>query len=53
MRKFTGTEEKAKVLSPDQHKKISSALGKIGKTSAENLTEDERKDFVSSLESGE
>jgi len=51
MRKFTGTDEKAKVLSPTQHKKISSMLGKLGKTSAENLTDEERENLTSSLES--
>ena len=51
MRKFTGTDEKAKVLSPNQHKKISSVLGKIGKTSADNLTNEEREEFTNSLES--
>jgi hypothetical protein len=51
MRKFTGTDEKAKVLSPNQHKKISSVLGKIGKTSAENLTDEERENLRISLES--
>jgi hypothetical protein len=51
MRKFTGTDEKAKVLSPNQHKKISGILGKIGKTSAENLTDEERKNLTFFLES--
>ena len=51
MRKFTGTDEKPKVLTPDQHKKVSKILGKIGKTSAENLTDEERENLTSSLES--
>jgi hypothetical protein len=41
LRKFTGVE-KTEVLSPDQHKAVEVQLHAMGKTSAANLTEDER-----------
>lgn len=44
MRKFTKAE-KAEVLSPEAHKAAQEALRKLGKTSARDLTDDER-EFV-------
>ena len=52
MRKYTGVE-KTEVLSPEDHKKISSTLQRVGKTSMQQLSEDERDDLQESLESNE
>lgn len=42
MKKFT-TAEAVKVLTPEEQGKISDGLHKVGKTSAKNLTDEERK----------
>jgi hypothetical protein len=49
MRKYTKTDEKAKVLSPDAHKSAQAALHKRGKTSAGELTDSEREKFSHDL----
>lgn len=41
MRKYTKAES-SDVLSPEQHKAVEGELHRIGKTSAQELTEDER-----------
>jgi len=41
VRKYTNSE-KVEVLSPDQHKAVESQLHAMGKTSAADLTEDQR-----------
>jgi hypothetical protein len=42
---FTKTQsvEKAEVLTPDEHQRISKGLHKLGKVSMQNLSEAERK----------
>jgi len=52
MRKYTGVE-KTEVLSPEDHKKIFSALQRVGKVSVQQLSEDERDDLQEFLESNE
>lgn len=42
LRKYADAES-AKVVSPQEKDKIAAGLGKVGKTSAVNLTDDERK----------
>lgn len=43
--KYTKTEGDAKVLSPSAHKAASEQLRKQGKSSAKELSEQEREDF--------
>jgi hypothetical protein len=40
--KFTGVESKPQVLSPEQHQAAQSTLNSMGKTSARDLTDEER-----------
>lgn len=42
--------EKAVVLTKDAHKRIGKALSKIGKSSAKELTDEEREEFSRSLD---
>lgn len=49
MKKYTKTDEGAKVLSPDAHKSAQAALHKQGKTSASELTDAEREAFLRGL----
>jgi hypothetical protein len=49
MTKYTGVE-KAEVLSPAQHKVAQDTLRSMGKTSAKELTEDERKRLGNNLD---
>lgn len=51
MKKYTNTDEGAKVLSPDAHKKAQAALHKQGKTSASELTDEDKNTFSESLRS--
>lgn len=48
MKKYTRTE-KAEVLSPEQHKVAQDELEKVGKTSASELSDEERNRFDSAL----
>ena len=50
MRKYTGVE-KTTVLSPEDHKKISNTLRRVGKTSMQQLSDEERNSLNDSLES--
>ena len=50
MRKYTGVE-KTEVLSPKDHKVISSTLQRVGKTSMQELSDEERDNLQESLES--
>ena len=52
MRKYTGVE-KTEVLSPKDHKVISSTLQRVGKTSMQELSDEERTSLEDSLESTE
>lgn len=42
MRKYTRTDDTAKVVSPQAHQAIDAELTKLGKTSARGLTSQER-----------
>ena len=42
--------EKAEVLTPDEHQRISKGLRKLGKASVQDLSEDERKHLLDSSE---
>lgn len=53
MKKYTKTDEKAKVLSPDAHKSAQAALHKQGKTSAGELTDEDKGKFSESLRQSE
>lgn len=53
MRKYTSTDSGAKVLTPDAHKNAQEALHKQGKTSAANLTPEERQKFSDDLKQAE
>jgi hypothetical protein len=48
--KFTGVESKPEVLTPEQHQAAQDALHGMGKTSAANLSDDERQRLRVSLE---
>jgi hypothetical protein len=50
MTRFTNTESSPEVLSPEQHVRAQDALKKMGKTSAQDLTEAQRRDFTDSLD---
>lgn len=52
MRKYTGVE-KTEVVSPEGHKKIFKSLQRIGKRNFQQLSEDERKEVNSFLDSDE
>jgi len=52
MRKYTGVE-KTEVVTPEDHKKIFSALRRVGKRNFQQLSEDERKEVNAFLESDE
>lgn len=52
MRKYTGVE-KTEVVSPQGHKKIFDSLRRVGKRNFQQLSEDERKEVTSFLESDE
>lgn len=47
---FTKTQsvEKAEVLSPEEHRAIEAKLHRLGKVNAQNLTDDERSQVLSS-----
>jgi len=49
---FTKTQsvEKAEVLTPDEHQRISKGLRKLGKVSVQDLTEAERRRLLDSSE---
>lgn len=49
MRKFTRSE-KTEVLSPEAHKKIEDELHKLGKTSAQGLSKEEREKLADGLD---
>lgn len=51
--KYTNTEGQAKVLSPEAHKRVEKMLHKQGKTSADELTEREREEFIAAVHSAE
>lgn len=53
MRKYTKTDEKAKVLSPEAHKSAQAALHKQGKVSASELTDEDKGKFSESLRHAE
>ncbi len=50
MTRYTNSESKPEVLSPEQHDAAQDALNKMGKTSAADLSEEQRKDFTDSLD---
>lgn len=52
IRKFTKSE-KTEVLSPEQHKVAQETLEKVGKTSASQLSDEERKKLDAALHSAE
>jgi hypothetical protein len=39
--------EKAEVLTPDEHRRIEAGLHRLGKTSAQDLTEEQRQQVLS------
>lgn len=47
--KYTATE-KAEVLSPEKHRTVEAELHRIGKTSARDLTDEERQKFTDSVD---
>ena len=49
--KYTKTEGDAKVLSPKAHEAASEQLRKQGKSSAKELSEQEREEFTSIMQS--
>lgn len=49
MRKYAITEQ-SKVLSPEEHEAMEAELKKLGKTSAVNLTSDEREKVQRALD---
>ena len=53
MKKYTKTDGKAKVLSPDAHKSAQAALHKQGKTSADELTDTQLEKFSQDLRDSE
>lgn len=50
MKKYTRSE-KTEVLTPEQHDRAQEELAKVGKTSARELSQEERKEFDAALHS--
>jgi hypothetical protein len=45
VKKYTKAEGQARVLSPEQHKEVEKGLKRLGKTSASELTKEEREEI--------